>query len=129
MFGYACNETPELMPLPISLAHSLAFRLAEVRKQGLVNYLRPDGKSQVTVEYTDGKPSRIDTVLLSTQHDPEINGESDNQKVQATIKKDLIEHVINHVFKNESLKPDSTTKILINPSGRFVIGGPKVMLG
>lgn len=125
MFGFACNETPELMPLPISLAHKLSFRLAEVRKQGLVNYLRPDGKSQVTVEYQDGKPVRIDTVLLSTQHDPEINGVSDNQKVQATIKKDLIEHVINYVFANEPLKPDSTTKYLINPSGRFVIGGPQ----
>lgn len=125
MFGYACNETPELMPLPISLAHRLAFRLAEVRKQGLVNYLRPDGKSQVTVEYADGKPVRIDTILLSTQHDPEIKGEADNQKVQAIIKKDLIEHVVNYVFANETLKPDSTTKYLINPSGRFVIGGPQ----
>lgn len=125
MFGYACNETPELMPLPISLAHKLSYRLAQVRKEGLVKYLRPDGKSQVTVEYKDGKPFRIDTILLSTQHDPEINGESDNQKVQATIKKDLIEHVVNYVFANEPLKPDSTTKYLINPSGRFVIGGPQ----
>ena len=125
MFGYACNETPELMPLPISLAHKLAFRLAQVRKEGLVNYLRPDGKSQVTVEYVDGKPSRIDTVLISTQHDPEINGESDNHKVQATIKKDLIELVCNYVFESEELKPDETTKYLINPSGRFVVGGPQ----
>ncbi|MDD3437253.1 MAG: methionine adenosyltransferase [Candidatus Gastranaerophilales bacterium] len=125
MFGYACNETPELMPLPISLAHRLAYRLAQVRKQGLVNYLRPDGKSQVTVEYKDGKPYRIDTILISTQHDPEINGISDNSKVQATIKKDLIEHVVNYVFADEALKPDSTTKYLINPSGRFVIGGPQ----
>lgn len=125
MFGYACNETPELMPLPISLAHKLAYRLSEVRKQGLVNYLRPDGKSQVTVEYKDGKPARIDTILLSTQHDPEINGEADNQKVQAIIKRDLIELVVNHVFSTEELKPDSTTKYLINPSGRFVIGGPQ----
>lgn len=125
MFGYACNETPELMPLPISLAHKLAYRLSEVRKQGLANYLRPDGKSQVTVEYKDGKPFRIDTVLLSTQHDPEINGEGDNQKVQAIIKKDLIELVVNYVFANEALKPDETTKYLINPSGRFVIGGPQ----
>lgn len=125
MFGYACNETPELMPLPISLAHRLAYRLAEVRKLGLVKYLRPDGKSQVTVEYKDGKPYRIDTVLLSTQHDPEINGETDNHKVQAIIKKDLIELVVNEVFKNDALKPDSTTKYLINPSGRFVVGGPQ----
>ncbi len=104
MFGYACNETPELMPLPISLAHKLAYRLSQVRKQGLVIYLRPDGKSQVTVEYVDGKPSRIHTILLSTQHDLEINGEADNHKVQATIKNDLIELVINDVFKNETLK-------------------------
>ena len=125
MFGFACDETPELMPLPISLAHKLAFRLAQVRKDGILNYLRPDGKSQVTVEYIDGKPSRIDTVVLSTQHDPEINGVSDNEKVQETIKNDLIEYVINYVFANESIKPDSNTKYLINPSGRFVIGGPQ----
>lgn len=125
MFGYACNETPELMPLPISLAHKLAYRLSQVRKQGLVSYLRPDGKSQVTVEYMDGKPSRIDTILISTQHDPQINGKSDNKEIQAIIKKDLIEHVINYVFENETLKPDSSTKYLINPSGRFVIGGPQ----
>jgi len=125
MFGYACNETPELMPLPISLAHKLAFRLSEIRKQGLVNYLRPDGKSQVTVEYVNGKPSRIHTVLLSTQHDPSINGEYDNVIVQATIKKDLIELVCNYVFANEALKPDEKTIYLINPSGRFVIGGPQ----
>lgn len=125
MFGYACNETPELMPLPISLAHRLAFKLAEVRKQGLLNYLRPDGKSQVTVEYKDGKPFRIDTVLISTQHDPEINGVSDNSEVQAIIKRDLIEQVVTPVFANDAIKPDSTTKYLINPSGRFVIGGPQ----
>lgn len=125
MFGYACNETPELMPLPISLAHRLAFRLAQVRKQGLVKYLRPDGKSQVTVEYVDGKPARIDTILISTQHDPEINGENDNHKIQAIIKKDLIELVVNDVFKNDALKPDASTKYLINPSGRFVVGGPQ----
>lgn len=125
MFGYACNETPELMPLPINLAHKLAFRLAEVRKQALVNYLRPDGKSQVTVEYRDGKPFRIDTIVISTQHDPVINGESDNHKVQEIIKRDLIKLVVEHVFASEDLKPDSTTKYLINPSGRFVIGGPQ----
>jgi len=125
MFGYACNETPELMPLPISLAHKLAYRLAQVRKQGLVKYLRPDGKSQVTIEYVDGKPARIDTILLSTQHDPEINGISDNKEIQSIIKKDLLELVVDFVFENEALKPDSTTKYLINPSGRFVIGGPQ----
>ncbi len=125
MFGYACNETPELMPLPISLAHRLSFRLAEIRKQHIVNYLRPDGKSQVTVEYREGKPYRIDTIVLSTQHDPEINGISDNKKVQEIIREDLIKYVIDYVFQNEKIKPDSTTKYLINPSGRFVIGGPQ----
>ena len=125
MFGYACNETPELMPLPISLAHKLSYRLAQVRKLGLVNYLRPDGKSQVTVEYVDGKPSRIHTVLLSTQHNPSINGVEDNQKVQEIINADLRKHVIDFVFASESIKPDADTIILINPSGRFVIGGPQ----
>ena len=125
MFGYACNETPELMPLPISLAHKLSYRLAQVRKQGLIHYLRPDGKSQVTVEYVDSKPSRIHTVLLSTQHNPVINGITDNQTVQNIIKEDLKKYVIDYVFENESIKPDENTIILINPSGRFVIGGPQ----
>ena len=125
MFGYACNETPELMPLPISLAHKLSYRLAQVRKQGILPYLRPDGKSQVTVEYVDGVPSRIHTVLLSTQHNPTINGISDNSAVQNIIKQDLQKHVIDYVFSNESIKPDEKTVILINPSGRFVIGGPQ----
>ncbi len=125
MFGYACNETPELMPLPISLAHRLSYRLAQVRKQGIVNYLRPDGKSQVTVEYVDGKPARIHTILLSTQHNPEINGNSDNSYVQNVIKEDLKKHVIDYVFSSCSIKPDEKTIILINPSGRFVIGGPQ----
>ena len=125
MFGYACNETPELMPLPISLAHKLSYRLAQVRKEGLLSYLRPDGKSQVTVEYVDGKPSRIHTVLLSTQHAAEINGESDNSKVQSIINSDLKKLVIDYVFETESIKPDADTIILINPSGRFVVGGPQ----
>ena len=125
MFGYACSETPEYMPLPISLAHKLSYRLAQVRKQGILNYLRPDGKSQVTVEYIDGKPARIHTVLLSTQHNPAINGLSDNSQVQNIIKNDLQKHVIDFVFANESIKPDDKTIILINPSGRFVIGGPQ----
>ena len=125
MFGYACNETPELMPLPISLAHRLSYKLAEIRKNHTVNYLRPDGKSQVTVEYRDGRPYRIDTIVLSTQHDPEINGVSDNKKTQEIIRTDLIKYVIEPVFANDAIKPDSNTKYLINPSGRFVIGGPQ----
>ncbi|MBQ6516011.1 methionine adenosyltransferase [bacterium] len=125
MFGFACNETPELMPLPISLAHKLSYRLAQVRKEGKLNYLRPDGKSQVTVEYVNGKPSRIDTILISTQHAPEINGITDNAEIQRIIYNDLKKYVIDYVFETESVKLDETTKILINPSGRFVIGGPQ----
>ena len=125
MFGYACDETPELMPLPISLAHKLSHRLTQVRKLGLVDYLRPDGKSQVTVEYVDGKPNRIHTILISTQHNPLINGISDNQKVQEIIKNDIKRLVIDYVFEKENIQPDNDTVILINPSGRFVIGGPQ----
>ncbi len=125
MFGFACNETPELMPLPISLAHKLSYRLAQVRKEGILNYLRPDGKSQVTVEYENDKPKRIHTVLLSTQHNPTINEISDNEKVQEIIQRDLKNFVIDYVFENENIKPDADTIILINPSGRFVIGGPQ----
>lgn len=125
MFGYACNETPELMPLPISLAHKLSYRLAQVRKQGILSYLRPDGKSQVTVEYVDGKPSRIHTVLISTQHDDVIDGISDNTQIQAKIKEDIKKYVIDYVFENEAIKLDDETKILVNPSGRFVVGGPQ----
>lgn len=125
MFGYACNETPELMPLPISLAHRLALQLSKVRKDRTVDYLRPDGKSQVTVEYVDGKPARIDTIVISTQHDPIVNGEDDNHKIQEQIRKDMLEYVIKPVFANDAIKPDETTKYLINPSGRFVIGGPQ----
>ena len=125
MFGYACNETPELMPLPISLAHKLSYRLAQVRKQGILSYLRPDGKSQVTVEYVDGKPSRIHTVLISTQHDDVIDGISDNAQIQAKIREDIKKYVIDYVFENESIKLDAETKILVNPSGRFVVGGPQ----
>lgn len=116
MFGYACSETPELMPLPISLAHKLARRLTEVRKSGLLNYLRPDGKTQVTVEYDENNhPVRVDTIVISTQHDEEVTLEQ--------IKKDLKAEVIAKVVPAELL--DDNTKYFINPTGRFVIGGPK----
>ncbi|GAW27638.1 methionine adenosyltransferase [Carboxydocella sp. ULO1] len=115
MFGYATNETPEFMPLPISLAHKLTRRLAEVRKSGLLTYLRPDGKSQVTVEYEDDRPVRVDTVVISTQHSPDVDLE--------TIKREMIEHVIKPVIPAEYL--DENTKYFINPTGRFVIGGPQ----
>lgn len=114
MFGYACDETEELMPLPISLAHKLAKRLTDVRKQQIINYLRPDGKVQVTVEYEDDKPIRIDTIVISAQHNENVNLD--------TVKKDIMQKVINEVVPKRLL--DEKTKYYINPTGRFVIGGP-----
>jgi S-adenosylmethionine synthetase len=125
MFGYACNETPELMPLPISLAHRVARRLAAVRKTGQLGYLRPDGKTQVTVEYVDGKPVGIDTILISTQHDPTVAGITDEAGITAKIKEDLWTAVVQPVFADLQLKPTDATKYLVNPTGKFVIGGPQ----
>jgi S-adenosylmethionine synthetase len=125
MFGFACNETPELMPLPISLAHRISRRLAAVRKTGDVPYLRPDGKTQVSVAYEDGKPVGIDTILISTQHDEFIGDIKDNAEVQAKIKADLWEAVVLPVFADIALKPDAETRFLVNPTGKFVIGGPQ----
>jgi S-adenosylmethionine synthetase len=114
MFGYACNETEELMPLPIILAHKLAKKMADLRKSGTLKYLRPDGKTQVTVEYHDDKPVRIDTIVMSTQHSPNVS--------QEQIKKDLIKYAVNEIINKDLL--DENTKYYVNPTGKFVIGGP-----
>jgi S-adenosylmethionine synthetase len=115
MFGFACNETPELMPLPIQLAHKLSRRLSEARKSGELPYLRPDGKSQVTVEYRDGRPFRVDAVVISSQHDPEVSNEQ--------LRAEVLEHVIRRTVSLELL--DQQTTFHINPTGRFVTGGPQ----
>ncbi|MBD2462237.1 methionine adenosyltransferase [Oscillatoria sp. FACHB-1407] len=125
MFGFACNETPELMPLPISLAHRISRRLAVVRKTGQLSYLRPDGKTQVTVIYEDGKPVGIDTILVSTQHTATIGDITDEAAVQAKIKEDLWSLVVQPVFSDIDVKPDAETRFLVNPTGKFVIGGPQ----
>ena len=114
MFGYACNETKELMPLPISLAHKMAKKLTEVRKNGTLAYLRPDGKTQITVEYVDGKPVRLEAIVVSSQHSPDVELE--------TIREDIIKHVIMPTI--DASMVDENTKIYVNPTGRFVIGGP-----
>ncbi|QDV07080.1 S-adenosylmethionine synthase [Planctomycetes bacterium Poly30] len=122
MFGYACDETEELMPLPIHLSHRLVEKLAELRQNGKMSWLRPDSKSQVTVEYEGDKPVRVHTVVISTQHDPEVNGHSEETAILAEIKKQVIEHIIKAVIPAEML--DAETIYHVNPTGKFVIGGP-----
>lgn len=125
MFGFASNETPELTPLPISLAHRIARRLAAVRKTGELPYLRPDGKTQVTVAYEDGRPVGIDTILISTQHAATIGEITDEAAVQAKIKQDLWSAVVEPVFGDIDIKPNDQTRFLVNPTGKFVVGGPQ----
>ncbi len=126
MFGYACDETPELMPLPISLAHRLARRLAQVRHQGLLKYLLPDGKTQVSVTYEGGSPVEIDTILISTQHTSDIEGIENEEAITARITKDLWEHVVEPATADLPLKPNKQkTRFLVNPTGKFVVGGPQ----
>ncbi|MEO1591454.1 MAG: methionine adenosyltransferase [Cyanobacteria bacterium J06632_22] len=125
MFGFACNETPEYMPLPISLAHRISRRLAAVRKTGQLSYLGPDGKTQVTVIYEDGRPVGIDTILVSTQHAAAIDGITDAAAIQERIKKDLWQAVVLPSFEGLTIQPDDDTRYLVNPTGKFVIGGPQ----
>src|SRR5579885_891490 len=121
MIGFACNETPELMPMPIAMAHELVRQLSKVRKQGLLRYLRPDGKSQVTIEYSYGKPVRVDTVVISTQHDPEPSHDQIFQEVKELV----MVPVLNRYTQSAKVGPDDRTKYYVNPTGRFVIGGPQ----
>ena len=125
MFGFACNETPEMMPLPISLAHRLSRQLATVRKTGKLPYLRPDGKTQVTVIYEDGRPVGIDTILISTQHAATIGDLTEQPAIQAKIKEDLWKYVVEPMFVDLEIKPDAQTRFLVNPTGKFVVGGPQ----
>jgi S-adenosylmethionine synthetase len=126
MFGYACNETPELMPLPISLAHRLARRLAEVRHDATLNYLLPDGKTQVSVVYENDQPVAIDTILISTQHTADVDGITEEKAVRDRIAADLWTHVVEPATADLSLKPNPTdTRFLVNPTGKFVVGGPQ----
>jgi len=125
MFGFACNETPELMPLPICLAHRISRKLAAVRKTGQLPYLRPDGKTQVSIAYENDRPVGIDTILISTQHAPTIGDITDEAAVQAKIKEDLWTLVVLPVFEDLAVKPDANTRYLVNPTGKFVIGGPQ----
>ncbi|AFY28779.1 methionine adenosyltransferase [Cyanobium gracile] len=126
MFGYACDETPELMPLPISLAHRLALRLAQVRHDGSLGYLLPDGKTQVSVVYEDDRPVAIDTILISTQHTAEVEGISDEKAVQQRIREDLWSHVVLPATADLPLKPSKEgTRFYVNPTGKFVVGGPQ----
>tara|TARA_Y100001933_G_scaffold72326_1_gene73954 strand:- start:46 stop:1287 length:1242 start_codon:yes stop_codon:yes gene_type:complete len=126
MFGYACDETPELMPLPISLAHRLVRQLSKVRHEGKLDYLLPDGKSQVSVNYKDGRPISINTILISTQHESIVSGISEEKEIRAKITKDLWENVVLPATKDLEIKPSlDSTRFLVNPTGKFVVGGPQ----
>jgi len=126
MFGYACDETPELMPLPISLAHRLAIQLAKVRHEEVLNYLLPDGKTQVSIDYEKGLPVSINTILISTQHNPDIDGITNEEEIRQRIKEDLWRHVVIPATEDLEIKPSiSQTRFLVNPTGKFVVGGPQ----